>query len=144
MKEYLLGGQIINTGKYLAITGGLGVFFIFCFFFIYPNSDFDHELINQVKSGTPTDKLTLQIEQESEKEKNLVLKHLEAHINDMNYWSKIDNGSKEDFEYYIDTYKMQIDAINNCEKLRKQFINHEISEDYYLEEISLLKARLET
>jgi hypothetical protein len=144
LKEYLLGGQIINTGKYLAITGGLGVFFIFCFFFIYPNSDFDHELINQVQSGTPTDKLTLQIEQESEKEKNLVLKHLEAHINDMNYWSKIDNGSKEDFEYYIDTYKMQIDAINNCEKLRKEFINHEISEDYYLEEISLLKARLET
>lgn len=144
MKEYLLGGQIINTGKYLAITGGLGVFIIFCFFLIYPNSDFDHELINQVNSGTPTDKLTLQIEQESEKEKSLVLKHLEAHINDMNYWSKIDNSSKEDFEYYIDTYKMQIEAINNCEKLRKQFINHEISEDYFLDEISFLKARLET
>lgn len=128
----------------MAITGGLGVFIIFCFFFIYPNSDFDHELINQVKSGTPPDNLTLQIEQESEIEKKVVLKNLESHINDMNYWSKIDNTSKEDFEYYIDTYKMQVKAINDCEKLRKQYINHEISENYFIEEVSILKTRLET
>lgn len=139
-----MGDRSLNKGKFFAIAGGLGVFILIIIFFIYLNSDFDHQLINEVKTGVSSDNITLQIEAESEKEKKVVFKHLESHINDEGYWSKTNKTSKDDFQFHIETYNMQIQTIKNCEKLRKQYINHEISEDYYLEEINFLKARLET
>lgn len=139
-----MGDRSLNRGMLLGIVGGVVVFILFLLFFMYLNSDFDHQLINEKKSGVSTDELTNQIESESLEEKQVVYKHLKSHINDMEYWSKTDIASKDDFQFYIDTYNMQIQTINDCEKLRKEYIHHEISENYYINKITYIKERLES
>ena len=139
-----MGDRSLNKGKLFGIAGGVGVFIIFILLLVYLNSDFDRQLINKMKSGVSNENLKLQIEAESGKEKKVVFKHLQSHINDVECWSKTDIVSKEDFEFEINNYKMKIQTIDDCENLRKQYINHEISEDYYIDSITYIKGRLET
>jgi hypothetical protein len=134
----------LDKGKWVGIAGGLGLFLILLFCFIYINSDFDNQLINEVHSGVASDELNIKIQKESEKEENKALKHLKFHINDVNYWSKTKTSSKDDFENCINNYNMQIQAIEECEKVRRKYVNHEITEEYFLNEISFYKGRLET
>ncbi len=112
--------------------------------FIFINPDFDEQLIKEVDSGVPANKMIKQIENESQNQKALALNDLKYHINDMQYWSKPNLASENDFRHYIEAYDTQMRTIEEYEKLRKQYINNEVSKDCFHNKAEILKTRLET
>ena len=77
-----------NKGVIIGVIGGLAIFIIILIFFIYINSDFDRNLINQVDSGVPANKLIPQIDKETEKMKSNAQKRYQSHILDSKEFEK--------------------------------------------------------
>jgi hypothetical protein len=122
----------LDKGKWVGIAGGVIFFLILLFFFVYINSDFDQELINDMDYGTPPSSLITQIEAKSYEEKLTAKKELESHVTSTSYWSKPGLASTDDFNYDKRNYDISITAINKLQELRKEFVEKKISKDEFI------------
>jgi hypothetical protein len=134
----------LDKPKILGILGGLIVFILIILVFILIYSDFDQQLILLKETGTPSNELINKIQTESKIEKLQVKNHLMEHVLDENYWSKPSLASPDDFNYYTDIYNKQIETINQCENIRKEFLYNHMPKKEFLTKIKALKLRLES
>ena len=117
-----------NMGLILGISGGLIVFIIALIFIIYNNSDFDQQLINQVDSGVPADKLIPQIDQNTEKMRLNAQRRLESQ-------TAAKNINKSDSAPFVKSYNDEIRMIAQYDDARKKFANRDINKEQFLSEI---------
>ena len=138
-----MGDRSLNKGKFLGIVGGLGVFILFLLFLIYPNLDFDQQLINDVDGGVPASQLIPKIEAESQEEQLIAKKDFESHINNPYYWSKPGLASTDDFNYDKRNYEISMNAIKKLEELRKEYALKKIGKEEFVTTSSYYKDYIE-
>ena len=127
-------GIEINKGLILGIVGGIAVFSIALIFIMYSNSDFDQQLINQVNSGVPADKLIPQIDQETQKMQQRAKSRLSDVINK--------NLDKNDSITYIKNYEDEMKIISQYDDARKKFARREINKEQFLKDIEIPKEAM--
>jgi hypothetical protein len=115
-------------GLILGISGGLIVFIIALILIIYNSSDFDQQLINQVDSGVPADKLIPQIDQDTDKMKLNAQRRLESQTVDKNI-------NKNDSAPFVQGYNYEMRMIAQYDDARKKFANGDINKEQFLSEI---------
>jgi hypothetical protein len=115
-------------GLILGISGGLIVFIIALILIIYNSSDFDQQLINQVDSGVPADKLIPQIDQDTDKMKLNAQRRLESQTVDKNI-------NKNDSAPFVQGYNDEMRMIAQYDDARKKFANGDINKEQFLSEI---------
>jgi hypothetical protein len=115
-------------GLILGISGGLIVFIIALILIIYNSSDFDQQLINQVDSGIPADKLIPQIDQDTDKMKLNAQRRLESQTVDKNI-------NKNDSAPFVQGYNDEMRMIAQYDDARKKFANGDINKEQFLSEI---------
>ncbi len=115
-------------GLILGVSGGLIVFIIALVLIIYNNSDFDQQLINQVDSGVPADKLIPQIDQNTKKMKLNAQKRLESQTISKNI-------NKSDAAPFVQSYKDEMKMIAQYDDARKKFANRDINKEQFITEI---------
>ena len=117
-----------NMGLILGISGGIIVFIIALILIIYNNSDLDQQLVNQVDSGVPSDKLIPQIDQDTEKMKLNAQRRLESQ-------TVAKNINKSDCAPFVQGYNDETRMIAQYDDARKKFANREINKEQFLSEI---------
>ncbi len=117
-----------NMGLILGISGGLIVFIIALVLIIYNNSDFDQQLIYQVDSGVPADKLYPQIDQDTEKMKLNAQRRLESQ-------TVYKNINKSDSAPSVQVYNDEMRMIAQYDDASKKFANRDINKEQFLSEI---------
>jgi hypothetical protein len=117
-----------NMGLILGISSGLIVFIIALILIINNNSDFDQQLINQVDSGVPADKLIPQIDQDTEKMKLNAQRRLESQ-------TVAKNINKSDSAPFVQSYNNEMRMIAQYDDARKKFANRDINKEQFLSEI---------
>lgn len=122
----------------LGIAGGVTVFVLVLIVILYTNSDFDQQLINEVDSGVPADKLIPQIDQETEKLKLDAQRRLESHVINTN-----SNMKSNDYESYEQTYQNEMKMISEYDDARKKFAERQITKEQFLQEIKTPKELLQ-
>jgi hypothetical protein len=115
-------------GLILGISGGTIVFIIALILIFFNNSDFDQQLINQVDSGVPSDKLIPQIDQDTKKMKLNAQKRLESQ-------TVAKNITKSDSAPFVQSYNDEMKMINQYDDAHKKFANREINKEQFLNEI---------
>lgn len=115
-------------GLILGISGGLIVFIIALVLIIYNNSDFDQQLIYQVDSGVPADKLYPQIDQDTEKMKLNAQRRLESQ-------TVYKNINKSDSAPSVQVYNDEMRMIAQYDDASKKFANRDINKEQFLSEI---------
>ena len=97
---------------------------------MYVNSDFDQQLINQVDSGVPADKLIPQIDEEAE--------HLQMNAQ-KNYESNLINnnlgGNASNYDYYTQIHQNELKIISEYENDQKEFAERQITKEQFLHDI---------
>jgi len=120
----------LNKGLILGVAGGLTVFIIVLIIIMYVNSDFDQQLINQVDSGVPADKLIPQIDAEAE--------HLQMNAQ-KNYESNLINnnlgGNASNYDYYTQIHQNELKIISEYENDQKEFAERQITKEQFLHDI---------
>jgi hypothetical protein len=123
-------GINLNKGLILGVAGGLTVFIIVLIIIMYVNSDFDQQLINQVDSGVPADKLIPQIDAEAE--------HLQMNAQ-KNYESNLINnnlgGNASNYDYYTQIHQNELKIISEYENDQKEFAERQITKEQFLHDI---------
>ncbi|MGZ7134432.1 MAG: hypothetical protein ACXVHY_01005 [Methanobacterium sp.] len=121
----------LNKGLILGIIGGTTVFLIALLIILNNTFDFDQQLIYQVDSGVPADKLIPQIDKETQKMTSKAKNHLSEVINK--------NLNKNDSMFYQKNYEAEIKIISQYDDIRKRFARREISKNEFLKEIEIPK-----
>jgi hypothetical protein len=125
-----------NKGVFLGICCGLTVFILALILIMYNNSDFDQQLIQQVDSGVPADKLLPQIDQETKK-MNSKADNYQANIINKNL-------KQQDVVSYQKDYEAEKKIISQYNDARVKFAKREINKDEFLKEIQTPKYAMET
>lgn len=125
----------MERGTLLGVIGGLIVFIGIFSYIIYDHSDFDGQLIQQVDSGVPAEKLIPQIDNETAKLQINAKRRLESYVMDKKNWGNGELASPRDYQYYIQNYESEMKVISEYESIRKKFAKREITKKEFLDEI---------
>lgn len=123
----------------MAILGGICLFLIMLVLFIYPQTDFDQQLIISVDNEVPSSILIPQIEEEGAKERSKTRNKFLSRLMDQKFWFQIDRFNESGIQFYKGVYIRHMKFINEQEELRKEFVIKKITE----EEFKLETKRLE-
>ena len=124
----------LNKGVILGIAGAITVFIFILIIIFYFNSDFDQQLIYQVDSGVPADKLIPQIDKETEELQMNALKSYESNVINNNL-----GGNASNYDYYTQVYQNENKTISEYENTQKEFANREISKEQFEQDIKTPK-----
>ena len=132
----------MERARIYAIIGGVSVFVIILGITYYTHSDFDQQLIEEVKNGVPADELNLQIDKEFEKLKKDANRRYQSDVvnKDLN---KGHLASKNDYQSYVEKYENELKMISKYEECCKKFARREISKEEFLQEIKTPKELLQ-
>ena len=123
-------GTNLNKGVILGVASAITVFIIILIIIFYFNSDFDQQLIYQVDSGVPADKLIPQIDAEAE--------HLQMNAQ-KNYESNLINnnlgGNASNYDYYTQIHQNELKIISEYENDQKEFAERQITKEQFLHDI---------
>jgi hypothetical protein len=120
----------LNKGVILGIAGAITVFIFILIIILYIDSDFDQQLIYQVDSGVPADKLIPQIDKETEELQMNALKSYESNVINNNL-----GGNASNYDYYTQVYQNENKTISEYENTQKEFANREISKEQFEQDI---------
>ena len=123
-------GTNLNKGVILGVASAITVFIIILIIIFYFNSDFDQQLIYQVDSGVPADKLIPQIDKETEELQMNALKSYESNVINNNL-----GGNASNYDYYTQVYQNENKTISEYENTQKEFANREISKEQFEQDI---------
>ena len=137
-----LGEICVNRGVMMGIICGVAVFLVIFSFLGYFNSDFDKQLIDGLEDGVPKEKLMGQIENQTQNGELMAKKRLDTHLMDSKDWEKGDLVSEDDYVYYIQIYQKEMGFISDYDRVRKEFVNGNISKDEFLDESKKIKDEL--
>ena len=126
-------GTNLNKGVILGVASAITVFIILIIIF-YFNSDFDQQLIYQVDSGVPADKLIPQIDSEADELQMNALKSYESNVVNNNL-----GGNASNYDYYTQVYQNELKEISEYENYQKEFANREINKGQFLTDIQTPK-----
>lgn len=129
----------MDKGALLGIIGGSAVFVIVLLFVFYFHSDFDQQLINQVDSGVPAEKLNPQIDKETEKMEINARRFIESVVMDKKYWGNGELASSKDLNSYVISYESEMKMISIYDSARKKYAKREITKEKFLIEIKECK-----
>ncbi|MGZ7049603.1 MAG: hypothetical protein ACXVHO_06315 [Methanobacterium sp.] len=121
-------GIKLNKGLILGIAGGIIVFIVALIFIMYSNSDFDSQLINQVESGVPSDKLIPQIDKETNNMKLNAQRRLGSNTVNKNL-------NKNDSESYFLSFEAEMKMISQYDEARKKYANRAITKERFFNDI---------
>jgi hypothetical protein len=124
----------LNKGVILGIAGAITVFIFILIIILYIDSDFDQQLIYQVDSGVPADKLIPQIDKETEELQMNALKSYESNVINNNL-----GGNASNYDYYTQVYQNENKTISEYENTQKEFANREISKEQFEQDIKTPK-----
>ncbi len=126
-----------NKGKILGVAGAITVFIFILIIIFYINSDFDQQLIYQVDSGVPADKLIPQIDKETQELQMNALKSYESNVINNNL-----GGNASNYDYYTQVYQNELKTISEYENIQKEFANRKINKQQFEQDIKTPKEFL--
>ncbi len=127
----------LNKGVILGIIGAIIVFVIILTIILYVDSDFDQQLIYQVDSGVPANKLIPQINKETEQLQENALESYESNVVNNNL-----GANPNSYIDYTQLYHNDLKMISEYENAQKEFANRKISKEQFLQEIKTPKEYL--
>lgn len=131
--------NFLERGQLLGIIGGLIVFLVILSFIIYYHSDFDSQLIDQVASNVPAEKLIQQIDNQTQNYQLKAKQRYESNVLSKKNWGNGSLDSPKNYQYYTQGYESDLKMIDKLDNIRKKFANHEINKEEFLKEIKETK-----
>jgi hypothetical protein len=128
--------------RWPGILGGLIIFIILIFIFVYPlfqNNDFNQELIKSVENGEPSEVMIPQIENKYREENRELIKNVNKHIMNINMWGNGLLASETDYMFDKGHYQKIKKQILETKKLRIEYSKREISKEDFLNKIDALQ-----
>ena len=130
----------MKKGILFGIIGGIIIFAVLLAIVWYKNSDFDQQLIEDVNGGMTAEELTPMIVNETLKEDLIAKKRLDSHVMDSKDW---ENGNlASNYNYNTEIYHKEMGFIIDYDKVRKEFVNKQISKEQFLDESDKIKEKL--